>query len=169
MACRDRSPLPPPSPATPAVGEGNDNRPRLLSARPLTLPRRLLGPKLAKSPSAASGAVIQQRRGPTPGPEKVTESRGRLPRPDSNAREPGRQAGSYLSCFSGARLLRGAGLALPQSQLRLGVVFPIVPDQELSPGAIGCGKRRDRRRPNQSGAFSWRGGAGRGGAGGRRL
>lgn len=133
MACRDRSPLPPPSPATPAVGEGNDNRPRLpLRARPLTFPRRLLGPKLAKSPSAASGAVIQQRRGGRHQARKRSRRAAGASRAQiRNAREPGQRRAPTFPAFRGAPLAPGAGSLFLNRSCYLGVVFPIVPDQEL--------------------------------------
>ena len=56
-----------------------------------------------------------------PGPEKVTESCGCRPSPDSaragQPRGAGAAAGSYLSCFSGSSACSGRWLALPQSQL----------------------------------------------------
>lgn len=42
-----------------------------------------------------------------------------------------------------------------------GLSSPLYQTRSSSPGAIGCGERRDRRRANQSGGC-WRGGAGRG-------
>lgn len=43
-----------------------------------------------------------------------------------------------------------------------GLSSPLYQTRSSSPGAIGCGERRDRRRANQSGGC-WRAGAGRGG------
>ena len=150
--------------------------PGSLSARPLTFPRRLLGPKLAKSPSAAPGAVIQQRLrgvrggGGAPGPERVTESRGRHPSPDSERagqrRGAGTAAGSYLSCFSGSSACSGRWLALPQSQLLSRGCLPHC----TRPGAPRPARLAAEREETGDGPIraAFVDGAGRGGAGGRR-
>ena len=97
---------------------------------------RLLGPKLAKSPSAASGrdsAAALGRgggRGTTGGrdrglgPGRAGEGHGAPrasaePGPGPVRRRRGSRggAGSYLSCFSGSSACSGRWLALPQSQL----------------------------------------------------
>ena len=150
------------------MGEGNDNRPRLpLGARPLTFPRRLLGPKLAKSPSAASGAVIQQRRGGRhPARKRSRRAAGASRAQIRNAREPGRRRAPTFPAFRGAPFAPGAGSLFLNRSCYLGVVFPIVPDQELL-------ARRDwlREEKRQATAQSERRLlAGRGGAGrGRRA
>lgn len=150
------------------MGEGNDNRPRLpLGARPLTFPRRLLGPKLAKSPSAASGAVIQQRRGGRHQVRKRSRraagaSRARI----RNARGAGTAAGSYLSCFSGSSACSGCWLALPQSQLLSRGCLPhCTRPGAPRPARLAAGREETGDGPIRA-AFV--GGAGRGGAGGRR-
>lgn len=162
-AWRDRSPLPPPSPATQVVREGNDNRPRLpFGARPLTFPRRLLGPKLAKSPSAASGAVIQQRRRGGGGEGAGTRSGKGHGEPRAPP-EPGfgtrratagsRDGGGRLPflLFGELRLLRALARSSSIAAAISGLSSPLYQTRSSSPGAIGCGERRDRRRANQSG------------------
>lgn len=85
--------------------------------------------------------MIQQRpggrgaggpeRGPAAGPEKVTESHGLRRSADPERRGSGHRRAPTFPAFWGAPLAPGAGSLFLNRSCYLGVVFPIVPDQEL--------------------------------------
>lgn len=157
------------------MGEGNDNRPRLpFGARPLTFQRRLLGPKLAKSPSAASGAVIQQRRRGWGGGGRhqvrkrsrraAGATRARIRNAPGNGGEPGRRRAPTFPAFRGAPLAPGAGSLFLNRSCYLGVVFPIVPDQELLARRDWLrGEKRQATGQSERRLLTGRGGAGQAG------
>lgn len=139
---------------------------------------RLRGPKLAKSPSAASGrdsAAARGEGGPgtgiagrgRAGPEKVTESRGRRrgPGPARRRRRRGSRggAGAYLSCFSGSSACSGRWLALPQSQLLSRGCLPhCTRPGAPRPARLAAGTEETGAGPIRAAVV---GGAGRGGSG----
>lgn len=131
-----------------AVCEGSDNWPSaVLAARAVSLFRaRHLRPKLEKSRSWAPGAVIQQRPegggegGPAPRGRRRVRKRSPTAAGTAWASDPaqaGRQRGAgrrrapTFPAFRGAPLAPGAGSLFLNRSCYLGVVFPIVPDQEL--------------------------------------
>lgn len=133
--------------------------------------------------SAAGGRAGGDRAGRGPGgpsPEKVTETL-RAPRPASDPDGGGgvagrRGAGPRAGAGAGAggrgrrvlpfrllgelRLFRALARSSSIAAAISGLSSPLYQTRSSSPGAIGCGERRDKRRANQSGGC-WRG---RGGA-----
>lgn len=107
--------------------------------------------------------MIQQRRGGRHQVRKRSRrAAGGLPGPDSE-RAGSRDSGGLLPflLFGELRLLRALARSSSIAAAISGLSSPLYQTRSSSPGAIGCGKRRDRRRANQSGVC-WRGGAGRG-------
>lgn len=124
-------------------------------------------PKLEKSPRSVRrrDSAAARGGGPDPGqavsPEKVTESCGRRPSLDPAGPEPGGSGGGGLLpflLFGELRLLRALARSSSIAAAISGLSSPLYQTRSSSPGAIGCGERRDRRRANQSGGCWWGGG-----------
>lgn len=152
-------------------------RPALPALGPLTFARPASRPQLSQEPSAASGrdsAAARgeggaargpgSRAGAGPGRERSPRAMGAArarTRPGGGGGEAGAARAPTFPAFRGAPLAPGAGSLFLNRSCYLGVVFPIVPDQELL-------ARRDwlrgqkRQAPGQSERRLL---AGRGGAG----
>lgn len=109
------------------------------------------GARAGAGPAAAAGKGHGEPRAP--------------PEPGSGAAGRRRGAGRLpFLLFGELRLLRALARSSSIAAAISGLSSPLYQTRSSSPGAIGCGERRDRRRANQSGVC-WRG---RGGAGAAR-
>lgn len=133
---------------------------------PCTFPRPDSQPQVRKEPTQRPAPWFSSGPGgPDPeqavSPEKVTESCGRRPSLDPAGPEPGGSGGGGLLpflLFGELRLLRALARSSSIAAAISGLSSPLYQTRSSSPGAIGCGERRDRRRANQSGGCWWGGG-----------